>query len=472
MSRPVITATLALQAQAARLTKTTAEWSNSRLAALVEQGSVEATGTVLEVVGTDIVCRVHGARLGMLCAIRGTGDDASTLYAEVVGFAQGRVRMSAMGSLQNVGPGDEVKIVASQHRLSVGPWLLGDVIDAFGRSMTGRKGAFHVTDSGPLGRQDDDTVSVAGQVRSPLERSPISEVFPTGVKAIDGLLTIGRGQRVGIFAGPGCGKTTLLGAIARGSTAQVVVFALIGERGREVQEFLQHTLDADTAQRTVVVAATSDRSSLERARAAFTATAIAEWFCAAGYEVLLMVDSLTRYARAQREIGIAAGEPPGRGGFPPSFYSSLPRLLERTGNFQQGSITAIYTVLSEQDLEADPVADESRSLLDGHVVLARSLAESGHFPAIDILASLSRTMPNVVSAEQMAQARVLRTHLARYKALEFLIRVGEYKEGRVSEDDLAVSNQPRIMDFLRQDIDAAPLSFQHVCESLHAVAAG
>jgi type III secretion protein N (ATPase) len=446
-------------------------WSSSRLASLVEQGSIESKGTVLEVVGTDIVCRIHGARLGMLCAIVGTGEGASPLYAEVVGFAQGRVRLSAMGSLQNVGPGDPVEIVASQHRLSVGPWLLGDVIDAFGRSMTGRPGAFFMNKRKTHHTPKEDSVSVAGQVRSPLERTPISEVFTTGVKAIDGLLTIGRGQRVGIFAGPGCGKTTLLGAIAKGSTAQIVVFALIGERGREVQEFLQHTLDATTAQRTVVIAATSDRSSLERARAAFTATAIAEWFCAAGYEVLLMVDSLTRYARAQREIGVAAGEPPGRGGFPPSFYSSLPRLLERTGNFQQGSITAIYTVLSEQDLEADPVADEARSLLDGHVVLARSLAESGHFPAIDILASLSRTMPNVVTAEQMSQARAVRSHLTRYKALEFLIRVGEYKEGRVNEDDLAVAKQPMIMEFLRQDIDAAPLAYQTICDSLQAVAA-
>lgn len=438
-------------------------WSVERLPDLASQGGCAASGRVDEVVGIDVVARLPLARLGMLCSVE-RADGGEPLLAEVVGFGGGRVRLTAMGTLHNVGPGNVVRVAALEHAIIATPALIGDVLDAYGRSMTGGPGAF-VRDSRASGARP----VLRGGV-SPLDRRPIDTPFFTGVRALDSMLTVGRGQRVGIFAGPGAGKTTLLSAIARNAHADFVVFGLIGERGRELQEFVQSMLHTSTAKRMVVVAASSDRSSLERARAAFTATAIAEALSSHGAHVLLLLDSLTRYARAQREIGVAAGEPPGRGGFPPSFYSSLPRLIERAGNFQNGSITAIYTVLSEQDLEADPVADEARSLLDGHVVLSRKLAEAGHFPAIDVLRSLSRTMPSVTDRGHQDAARKVRARLARHEALEFLIRVGEYKPGRVPEDDAAVDAHPAIMRFLQQDLDRERPPYEQTVEALHALA--
>lgn len=435
-------------------------WRRNRLRSQAHAGlaGLRVEGRVEEVKGSGVRASLPLAQLGMLCEIEcGNGRH---LLAEVVGFSEGQVQLSAMDTLDGVAAGALVRVLAQQHLIRTGDWLLGDVVDAYGRSMRGARGAL------VLDASDPEATPVLEGAPSPLSRTPIRAALPTGIRCIDGLLTIGEGQRVGIFAGPGCGKTTLLGAIARGAPADVIVFGLIGERGRELQEFLEDALDVETARRTVVIAATSDRSSLERARAAFTATAIAASFCRQGRRVLLLVDSLTRYGRAAREIGAAAGEPPGRGGYPPSFYASLPRLVERAGNFQSGCVTALYTVLCEQDLDADPVADEVRSLLDGHVVLARKLAEQGHFPAIDVLASLSRTMDAVVDRPQMVQARWLRSRMTRYADMEFLVRVGEYQRGRVVEDDEAVELRPRWQHFLQQDVALPPTPFAQTRQAL------
>ncbi|CCP01826.1 ATP synthase in type III secretion system [Erwinia amylovora Ea644] len=304
----------------------------------------------------------------------------------------------------------------------------------------------------------------------PTERPRITTPLPTGLRAIDGLLTIGNGQRVGIFAGAGCGKTTLLAELARNTPCDAIVFGLIGERGRELREFLDHELDDELRSRTVLLCATSDRSSMERARAAFTATAIAEAFRAEGKSVLLIVDSLTRFARAQREIGLALGEPPGRGGLPPSVYTLLPRLVERAGQTQQGAITALYSVLIEQDSMNDPVADEVRSLIDGHIVLSRRLAERNHYPAIDVLASLSRTMSNVVEPGHMMQAGRLRSLMAAYQQVEMLIRLGEYQPGNDSLTDAAVNANDIINQFLRQSM-RAPDPFEQTQYQLAEVSA-
>lgn len=453
-----------LTGAAAELAARAKLWTSHRLPTLSTQGGCAASGRVVEVLGVDVVASLPMARLGMLCTID-RSDGGEPLLAEVVGFGGGQIRLTAMGSLHNVGPGNVVRVAALEHSIVASPALIGDVLDAYGRSMTGRAGAFTRDSRTPGARP------VLRGALSPLERRPIDTPFVTGVRAIDSMLTIGRGQRIGIFAGPGAGKTTLLSAIARNAEADFVVFGLVGERGRELQEFVHAMSNGPTSKRMVIVAASSDRSSLERARAAFTATAIAETLCEQGANVLLLLDSVTRFARAQREIGVAAGEPPGRGGFPPSFYATLPRLFERTGNFVHGSITSLYTVLSEQDLEADPVADEVRSLLDGHIVLSSKLAEAGHFPAIDILRSLSRTMPAVTEVAHQRCARQVRSMLARYEALEFLIRVGEYSPGRVPEDDQAVQAHPGLKRFLQQDLAHEVSSFQQTREALHEVGA-
>ena len=302
------------------------------------------------------------------------------------------------------------------------------------------------------------------------QRPRIGRTLPTGVRAIDGLLTLGEGQRVGLFAGAGCGKTTLLAEIARNVECDVIVFGLVGERGRELREFLDHELDEGLRGKAVLVCATSDRTSMERARAAFTATALAEGFRRKGRRVLLLIDSLTRFARAQREIGLAAGEPLGRGGLPPSVYSLLPRLVERAGLTREGSITAIYTVLIEQDSMGDPVADEVRSLLDGHIVLSRKLAERGHYPAIDVLGSLSRILSNVAAPEHMQNMAAFRRLLSAHQQIELLLRLGEYQAGNDALTDLAVESRQRVEAFLRQDL-REPATFQETLEHLSELTA-
>ncbi|GLS33038.1 EscN/YscN/HrcN family type III secretion system ATPase [Mesorhizobium albiziae] len=319
--------------------------------------------------------------------------------------------------------------------------LLGRVLNGFGQPLD-------ESTHGPL--LPETRVPVSRDAPDPLTRRIVDNVLPVGIRAIDGLLTCGEGQRMGIFAAAGGGKSTLISMLVRGAAVDVSVIALIGERGREVQEFIEHNLGTEARSRVVLVVASSDRSAMERAKAAYVATAIAEWYRDQGKRVLLLMDSVTRFARALREIGLAAGEPPTRRGFPPSVFASLPRLMERAGNNHRGSITAFYTVLVEGDDMAEPVADETRSILDGHIVLSRALAMSNLYPAIDILASVSRVMSAIVSSDHEWLAGRLRQLMAKYHEVELLVRVGEYKEGADPLADAAIAKIDHIRTFLRQ----------------------
>ncbi|WP_053147133.1 FliI/YscN family ATPase [Pseudomonas sp. P97.38] len=426
-------------------------WESAQRARLQRFAPVAVRGRVQRVNGILLQCRLPEAQIGDLCRVE--RDAREPLLAEIVGFDQHDALLSALGGLEGVRVGATVEPLGMPHRVHVGPQLLGQVLDGFGRPLVdGGAGAF--ADASVL-----HASVVIGEAPAPTARPRIQHALTTGVRAIDGPLTLGEGQRVGLFAGAGCGKTTLLAEIARNVDCDVIVFGLIGERGRELREFLDHELDDELRARAVLVCATSDRSSMERARAAFTATALAEGFRAEGRRVLLLIDSLTRFARAQREIGLAAGEPLGRGGLPPSVYSLLPRLVERAGLTQEGAITALYTVLIEQDSMNDPVADEVRSLLDGHIVLSRKLAERGHYPAIDVLASLSRTLANVAEAEHLRAGINLRRLLSAYDQIELMLRLGEYQAGADPLTDLAVESRGALDGFLRQDLrEPEPMS--------------
>lgn len=434
------------------------EWTNAQAARLLSCKAVRITGSVSGVRGILLECKLPCATVGELCEVRRA--DGSQMLAEIVGFTADCTLLSALGTPDGVQVGALVRPLGMAHRVGVDASLLGSVLDGFGRPLSGEgMGAFAAPgDHRP-------TVPVIAEALPPTQRPRISRALPSGIRAIDSAMLLGEGQRVGVFAGAGCGKTTLLAELARNLDCDIIVFGLIGERGRELREFLDHELDETLRSRSVLVCATSDRSSMERARAAFTATAIAEAFRAEGKKVLLLLDSLTRFARAQREIGIAAGEPLGRGGLPPSVYTLLPRLVERAGMSEQGSITALYTVLIEQDSMNDPVADEVRSLLDGHIVLARKLAERGHYPAIDVAASLSRTMNNVCDLRQQQANNRLRQLLAAYKQVEMLLRLGEYQPGADPVTDCAVQLNDAINAFLRQDL-REPVALPHTVESL------
>lgn len=418
------------------------------VAELPHAPGTQVWGRVVQVIGTLIEARMPTVKVGELCQLLLEGDtdatgSASTL-AEVVGFTDSSTLLASLSPLEGVS--NRTRVLPLRRRLSVnvGPHLLGAVLNGFGqvehRAIPARE------DLEPWS-QDVDVVRDAPAA---FDRPRIDEPMPTGIRAIDGLLTMGVGQRIGVFASAGCGKTTLMASIARGCAADVIVFGLIGERGRELNEFLQHELDEALVRRTIIVCATSDRTSMERSRAAFTATAIAEGFRDRGQRVLLLIDSLTRLARAQREIGLAAGEPPARGGYTPSVYTLLPRLIERAGNSKQGSITALYTVLLEGENTPDPIGDEARSLLDGHIVLSRKLAEQNHYPAVDVLASISRTMSNVAQAAHVKSAAVVRRLMSRYQDMELLIRLGEYKEGVDAVTDRAVRDRPAQLAYLQQ----------------------
>jgi type III secretion protein N (ATPase) len=420
------------------------QWSSTQASRLARYSAVRATGRVSAVSGILLQCQIPAAKIGELCEV--TKADRSSILAEIVGFTRDCTLLSALGTPDGIQVNATIRPLGMAHRIGVSEQLLGCVLDGFGRALVGTHAAF----AGPYDTRE--TLPVIAEALPPMQRPRITNALPTGVRAIDSAILLGEGQRVGLFAGAGCGKTTLMAELARNMDCDVIVFGLIGERGRELREFLDHELDETLRQRSVLVCATSDRSSMERARAAFTATAIAEAFRAKGLKVLLLIDSLTRFARAQREIGIAAGEPLGRGGLPPSVYTLLPQLVERAGMSEAGSITALYTVLIEQDSMNDPVADEVRSLLDGHIVLSRKLAERGHYPAIDVQASISRILSNVTGREHQQANNRLRRLMAAYRQVEMLLRLGEYQPGGDPVTDLAVNLNGQINAFLQQDL--------------------
>ena len=415
------------------------EYIGSMLRDTVRAASpVEVRGRVEQVVGTIIRAIVPGVRVGELCLLRNPWDDWS-LRAEVVGFVRQTALLTPLGDLQGISPATEVIPTGSVHAVPVGPDLLGRVVDGLGEPMD---------DGPPL--KPAARYPVYADPPNPMRRRIIDRPVSLGLRVLDGVLTCGEGQRMGIFAAAGGGKSTLLSSIIKGCSAEVCVLALIGERGREVREFIEHDLGPEGRKKAVLVVSTSDRSSMERLKAAYTATAIAEYFRDQGTSVLLMMDSVTRFGRAQREIGLAAGEPPTRRGFPPSVFSALPRLMERAGNSDKGSITALYTVLVEGDDMTEPIADETRSILDGHIILSRKLASANHYPAVDVLASVSRVMDAIVSPEHRAAARKIRKTLAKYAEVELLVQIGEYKRGNDAEADDALERLASVNDFLRQ----------------------
>jgi ATP synthase in type III secretion protein N len=428
--------------------------------AIAETPSIIVRGRVLQVVGTIIRAAAPGARIGDLCILRNP-EDGFEITAEVVGLQRDVAILTPLGDMQGLSTLTEVLPTGKPHMVPAGRDLLGRVLDGLGRPLD-------VAVRGPLA--PETWVPVYRNAPDPLTRRLIDNVMPVGVRAIDGLLTCGEGQRLGIFAAAGGGKSTLLSMLVRGAAVDVTVMALIGERGREVREFVEQHLGAEGMAKSVVVCATSDRSSMERAKAAYVATAIAEWFRDQGMRVLFLMDSVTRFARAQREIGLAAGEPPTRRGFPPSVFATLPKLMERTGNNDLGSITAFYTVLVEGDDMAEPVADETRSILDGHIVLSRTLAAANHYPAIDVLASVSRVMSAVAAPEHRALAGKLRQLMAKYHEVELLVRIGEYKEGAEPLADEAVGKIERIRGFLRQKTSES-IGFDEMLEELGAALA-
>jgi type III secretion protein N (ATPase) len=405
-------------------------------AKLAATPALRSVGRVLGVTGLSLRFSMPGVRVGDVVMVKRRGEP---LACEVVGFDRGEAVAMPLGAITGVGPDDEVESTGGGFEVRASESLLGRVVDGLGRPIDGR---------GPI--EGGAIVPVDADPPSALARRPVARPLAVGVRVIDGLLTMGEGQRVGLFAGSGVGKSTLLGAIARGTAADVVVVALVGERGREVGEFLGHSLGEEGRRRSVVVVATSDVAALERLRAAQVATAYAEHFRDEGRSVMLLVDSVTRFARAQREVGLAAGEPPARRGYPPSVFAMLPRLLERSGQGARGSITAIYTVLVEGGDMEEPIADEVRGILDGHVVLDRAIAARGRYPAVDPTVSLSRVMDAVVTPAHRDAARRFRALVAHYEAKRDLVMLGAYAKGSDKELDEAIARMPKIEQFLRQ----------------------
>ena len=418
-------------------------------------------GRLRRVVGLTLEAEGCEAPLGARCLV--TTADGSELDTEVVGFADERLLLMPVAEMHGVLPNARVRPCAHTSGLPVGMALLGRVVGADGVPLDGL---------GPL--DADEHALRKNEPINPMARKPIDTPLDTGVRAINSLLTVGRGQRLGLFAGSGVGKSTLLGMMTRYTDADVVVVGLIGERGREVKEFVEHTLGAEGRARAVIVAAPADAPPLKRLRGAQYATAIAEWFRDRGQRVLLLMDSITRYAQAQREIALAIGEPPATKGYPPSVFAMLPALVERAGNDAEGrgSITAFYTVLTEgDDYRHDPIADASRAILDGHIVLSRDLAEAGHYPAIDIEASISRVMPAVVKREHLRSAQRFRQVYSAYRQQRDLIAVGAYQKGSDPQVDHAIAMWPKLRDFLQQEVDA-PTTLSDAIGGLEMLTAG
>lgn len=393
-------------------------------------------GRITEVVGMLIKAAIPEVKIGELCLVKREGEP---LRCEVVGFTQHEVILSPLGEMSGIGPSSEVIATRIPMQIKVGENLLGRILNGMGEPIDSK---------GPL--ELTETYPVTSPPPNPLTRKLINKPLSTGIRAIDGVLTVGEGQRVGIFAAAGGGKSTLLGMIARNAVADVNVIALIGERGRELREFIEHDLGEEGMKRSVLVISTSDQPSQQRLNAAYVGTAIAEYFRDQGKSVILMMDSVTRFARALREVGLAAGEPPARAGYTPSVFSTLPKLLERSGNSDKGSITAFYTVLVAGDDMNEPVADETRSILDGHIILSSQLAQSYHYPAIDVLSSASRLLNSLADKDHLQLIGKVREVLATYKKNELLIRIGEYKKGSDRVADFAIDHIDKVNRFLKQ----------------------
>lgn len=398
-------------------------------------------GHVARVVGLVVESLGPHASVGEICEVR--LSDGGSIPMEVVGFRDGRLLSVPLADMAGICPGDRLIASGAARSIGIGDGLLGRVIDGLGRPIDGL---------GPLATTEDGLLQPPSI--NPMDRDPVTRPLSTGVRAIDALLTCGRGQRIGVFGGSGVGKSTLLGMIARGTEADVVVLALVGERGREVRSFLEHDLGPEGLAKSVVVVSTSDSPALARMRAAYAATSIAEGFRDAGRNVLLMMDSVTRFAMAQREVGLAAGEPPTAKGYPPSVFGLLPGLLERAGSIRgKGSITAFYNVLVEGDDNNEPISDAVRGILDGHIVLSRELAGRNHYPAIDVLASISRTMPAVTTSEHRAKAAQMREWMTLLRDSEDLISVGAYTPGTQPRLDAAILRRDAIRGLLCQPAD-------------------
>jgi len=395
-------------------------------------------GKVIQVVGLITEAQVQGVSIGDLCTIRLERENKET-FAEVVGFREGRVLLMPLGTTSGISSGSQVIASGQPLKVKVGSGLLGRVLSGLGDPIDSK---------GPI--LDKEERALDAIPPDPVRRPRVTEVLRAGIRAIDGLLTCGRGQRIGIFAGSGVGKSTLMGMIARNAEADVNVISLIGERGREVRDFIEESLGEEGLKKSVVIVATSDQPPLIRLKGAFVGTAIAEYFRDQGMKVILMMDSVTRFAMAQREVGLATGEPPTTRGYTPSVFALLPKLMERSGTAEVGSITAFYTILVEGDDFNEPIADQSRSILDGHIILSRDLAAKNHYPAINVPQSVSRLMTNLVSDEHKEAAAKLREVLARYGEAEDLINIGAYVKGSNPKIDYAISKIDEVNEFLKQ----------------------
>ena len=418
--------------------------------AIEESEPIKMSGKIVQVIGLVIESKGPNVSMGELCYIKSRFPGVEPIPAEVVGFRDGKVLLMPVGDMAGIGPGCEVVSAQKTLQVKVGPQLLGRVLDGLGNPMDG-KGPILSKLEYPLQASPPD----------PLHRPRIHESLFVGVRAIDGLITLGSGQRIGIMAGSGVGKSTLLSMIARNTEADVSVISLVGERGREVRDFIERDLGEEGLKRAVVVVATSDRPALVRIKGAMTATAIAEYFRDQGKKVVLMMDSVTRFAMAQREVGLTIGEPPATRGYTPSVFALLPRLLERAGTSEKGSITGIYTVLVDGDDMNEPITDTARGILDGHIVLNRKLAQKNHYPAIDVLASISRCMSAIADPEHKKAAGKLKNVLATYNDAEDLINIGAYRMGANKNIDYAVSKIDMVNEFLLQETDQK-FSFEEI----------
>ncbi len=423
---------------------------------VLEEPLYRNMGKILNAVGLAIESAGPLAKKGDICLIYPEGEGSDPIRSEVVGFKDGKTLLMPYGNVEGIRIGSLVENTGKPLEVMVSDDLLGQILNGIGEPL----------DGSPI--VGGEPYSVEAMPPDPMKRKIISEVLPLGVKAVDGLMTLGKGQRIGIFAGSGVGKSTLMGMFARNTDADINVIALIGERGREVREFIERDLGPEGMKRSVVVCATSDRPALERNKAAKTATAIAEYFRDHGRDVLLMMDNMTRFSMAQREIGLASGEPPVSRGYPPSVYAEMPRLLERAGNAETGSITGLYAVLVDGDDFNEPITDTARGILDGHIMLSRALAHKNHYPAVDVLQSISRCMSAVASKEHKKAAGKLKNVLATYNDAEDLINIGAYKRGSNPDIDFAIEKIRGVNDFLMQDVDTK-FSFEDTVNQMEAL---